>query len=262
MKFLDRFFDKALEQAAARSDKLAAQARAETPGFDPAALQRLRDKSVLVIGAGGLGTAAAPFLAAAAVPYLQICDFGGVESETLASTPFYNRADIRRRKVEVVANRLNRQRPETQVHALAARSDEDFLDRRLPNLSIVVDATGDPATQQATNASCRRHSTPWVVGQVSGAGGWYTTLRPDTDGGPCLACLADERSATEVDDRPYPAALAGMVGSAMAMAALRVLMEDEDPVSGTPLVHRVDAYGQHWEVTPAERRENCPVCGC
>lgn len=239
MKLFDRMLGKALERAAEATPVPGKPPLAQTPGFGPEAAEQLRGKTALVVGVGAIGGAAAPYLVAAGVPQVLLCDFGGVQYGDLSHEVLYGDREIRRRKVEAATERLQTLNRRTQIHALAARADREFLERRISDIAIVLDASNDAATRATVHDVCLTHRTPWVTAMAAGTVGRVVAVRPDLDESPGALSLAPP-----VDADAFAPPVAGIVGSAMAMLALQVMTGQ----SSAPIAQEIDIATWSWRI--------------
>jgi len=230
------------------------------PGLDLAGQEQLLASRVLLVGAGGLGSAVALYLAAAGVGHLKVADFDHVELTNLQRQILHGTADIGRRKTESARDRVAALNPAVTLDPVEAHLDADNLPALVDDVDLVIDGCDRFATRFAVNATCVQARRPLVTGAVIGMEGQVAVLRPDLDG-PCYRCLyADTGEETlGCSETGVLGPLPGVIGSLQAVEAIKVLTG-----LGTPLNHRllmVDALDQRWRRIDLRRDPACPVCG-
>jgi len=225
------------------------------PQVGPAGQQRLARAGVLVVGLGGLGSAATLYLAAAGVGRLGLADPDLVSSSNLNRQVLYAEAHLGKRKVEAAAERLLGLNPGLAVDRYPERLERARLAQVLPGYDLVVDATDNFASRYQINAACRETGKPWVHGAVRGWEGVVTTFLPE---GPCFACLYPEPPA-EPQRPPVIGVSPGVVGCWQAGEALKLLLGGERPLSGRLLV--IDIWQGQVKILSYRQRQDCAGCG-
>jgi len=221
------------------------------------AQERLASSSVLVAGLGGLGSAAALYLAAAGVGRLVLVDDDRVEESDLNRQVLHWTPDVGRPKVESAAEKLARVNPEVEVVALSERIDS--LERALElveRVDVVLDCLDNWATRLLLNDACAAARKPLVHAAVEGMAGWLTVVKVPE--GPCLRC-ALPRALRDRQGVPVVGPLPGVLGSMQAVEALKLLTGYGRAAVGV-LVH-YDAASCTFETIPIERNPRCPTCG-
>lgn len=149
------------------------------------AQQRFLDAHAIVVGAGGLGSPAAMYLAAAGVGTITLVDADTVDLTNLQRQILHATASVGRKKVESGRDTLAQLNPDVTVHAVAERVDDAWLDTHVPQASVVLDCTDNFATRHAINRACVAHRVPLVSGAALRFDGQISTFdfrRPDA---PC-----------------------------------------------------------------------------
>ncbi len=219
--------------------------------------QRLKAARVMIVGAGGLGAPAALYLAAAGVGTLVLVDPDTVDLSNLQRQVLYAQADIGRPKVEVAAQRLTALNPHVIIEpapvALEAGNSRDLI----AGCDLVLDGTDDFATRLAVNAAC----VALGVTLVSGAIGRWTGQVGVFAAAPCYRCLVPEipPDAETCAAVGVVGALAGVVGSMMALEAIKLLTGAGDPLLGRLLIY--DALSAETRTVRIGRDPECDVCG-
>lgn len=223
--------------------------------------QKLLDAAVLVIGCGGLGAAALPFLAAAGVGRLMIADDDTIDDTNLQRQTAFCEADIGQSKAEVLQGRLNALNSRTQISTLNERLSEARLLELVQSVDLVLDCCDNFATRQAVNRACVAARTPLVSGAAVRFEGQIAVYRPDLPDTPCYACLFDGESANDGACAVFGvfSPLVGIIGTTQAAEALKLLMGIGANASGELLLY--DALANEWQRLAFDKNPACRVCG-
>ena len=230
------------------------------PQIGEAGQRKLSEGRVLVVGAGGLGSPAAFYLAAAGVGRLGIMDGDVVEASNLQRQILHRTADIGRPKVESAAEALRALNPEVEVRPMAERLTADNGPRVLADYDVVVDATDTFAAKFLIAELCHAAGTPYVHGGIAQFCGQALTVLPGRSA--CCRCVFDQVPAQEAGPASGPlGAVPGVIGCVQATEAVKLLLGAEERAL---LVNRVWVYDA-WRATArcvrVVRREGCPTCG-
>ena len=219
--------------------------------------QRLARARVLVVGAGGLGAPAALYLAAAGVGAIRLVDPDVVALSNLQRQVIYATADVGAPKVARAAVRLAELNPHIEMEAHAYAFDEESGPGLLDGCDLVLDGTDDFAVRFAVNAAAVAAGAPLV----SGALGRWTGQVGVFAGRPCYRCLVPEipPDAETCAAVGVVGALAGVVGSMMALEVVKLLTGAGEPLVGRLLVYDGLAAEARTVRVPADPA--CPVCG-
>ena len=219
--------------------------------------QALKGASVLLVGAGGLGAPAALYLAAAGVGRLVLADPDIVSLSNLQRQVLYEVADIGAGKVATAARRLAGINPHVVVEPLAVAITADNARRLLAPHDLILDGTDDFATRfVVADAAVRLGKT-----LVSGAIGRWTGQVGVFPGRPCYRCLVpdlppDAETCARVG---VVGALAGVIGSMMAVEAVKLITGAGEPLSGRLLIY--DALAGEARTVRLAADSGCPTCG-
>ena len=231
------------------------------PEFGTEAQDRLLASRVLIVGAGGLGSPVALYLAAAGVGTLAIADDDAVDLSNLQRQILHRHADIGRAKVESAAEHIAALNPDTQVIPIAARLTGATLREQVAAADLVVDGCDNFDTRFAVNAACVDARTPLVSGaaiRMEGQVAVFIPARPDS---PCYRCLYREAGETEQTcaENGVLAPIVGIVGSLQALEAIKVLTGIGEPLCGRLLL--IDGKRLDIRTLKLRRDPDCPVCG-
>jgi adenylyltransferase/sulfurtransferase len=224
--------------------------------------EKLLAARALVIGAGGLGSPVALYLASAGVGNLVLCDNEDVDLTNLQRQIVHRTATIGTKKVESARATLAGINPEVRVAALAERVDERRLERLAADADVVVDGSDNVATRHAANRVCVRLRKPLVSGAAVRFDGQVAVFDLRARGAPCYSCLFPEQGESE-DVRCAVmgvfAPLTGIVGSIQAAEALKLLAGTGETLAGRLLL--LDALTMQVRTIKLARDPSCPVCG-
>ncbi|MDX2177798.1 MAG: molybdopterin-synthase adenylyltransferase MoeB [Candidatus Sumerlaeia bacterium] len=234
------------------------------PGVGGAGQRRLLGATVALVGAGGLGSPAALYLAAAGVGALRIIDDDTVELSNLQRQIAHGTPDVGRAKAESAAAAAARINPGARAESHAVRLRAANARALLGGADAVLDGSDNFATRYLVNDACHLLGVPLVSGAILQFEG-QAAVFPHTPGGgaPCYRCLfPDPPRDGEVptcSQAGVLGALAGVVGSLMAMEALKLLLGIGEPLSGRLL--RYDGLRAGFREVRFRRDPACALCG-
>ena len=223
--------------------------------------QRLLAAHALIIGAGGLGSPVALYLASAGVGTLTIVDDDTVELTNLQRQIVHNAERIGEPKVDSAAQTLHAINPEVRVQALRERADAAKLATLVAAADVIVDCSDNFATRQAVNAACVAHAKPLVSGAAIGFDGQVSVYDTRSAAQPCYACLFPPDAAFEEAQCATMgvfAPLVGIIGSVQAAEALKLLVGTGTSLAGR--LQMLDARTMEWTEIGTARQAACPVC--
>ncbi len=231
------------------------------PQIGPKGQQRLLDSSVLVIGAGGLGSAALYYLAAAGVGVIGIADGDKVGLSNLQRQIIHRTDRIDEWKTDSARETIRQLNPDVRVQLHPFYLTPENILGVLEPYDFVIDATDRFETKYLVNDACVLSGKPYVHAGVVGFRGQVMTYIPD--GGPCLRCILPEIP----DDQGAPCAqagilgaVAGILGSIQAAEAVKYLVQVGELLTGRILY--VDALSMEFRVLHCkEKNPECSICG-
>jgi adenylyltransferase/sulfurtransferase len=216
----------------------------------------------LIIGAGGLGSPVALYLASAGVGTLSIFDGDTVDLTNLQRQIVHREDAIGMNKAESARRTLMSINPEIRVMAASRRLQEGELDKCVAEADVVLDCSDNFATRHAINRACVAHKKPLVSGAAIGFDGQITVFDLRHEESPCYQCLFPE-GADQEDVRCAVmgvfAPLVGIIGAMQAAEALKVLACVGDTLNGRLLL--LDALSMEWHGVRLQRDPACVVCG-
>lgn len=231
------------------------------PDVGGAGQARLKAAQVAMVGAGGLGSAALPCLAAAGVGRLTLIDDDLVALSNLQRQTLYATSDIGRPKVEVAVARLSALNPHVVLRARTVRLTPANAGALLAGHDLVLDGSDSFATRAAVNAACVALGIPLIaaaMGPFDGQLGLFAGHLPDAPCWACFAGAAQDRPGETCAEQGVIGALAGMMGSLQALEALRYLTGYAPRAFGTLFLF--DAKTLATRTVRVAKDPECPVC--
>jgi len=223
--------------------------------------QKLSDAHALVIGAGGLGSPVALFLAASGVGTITLCDNDTVDLTNLQRQIAHRTSSIGKAKVASAKETLSEINPEVHVLALTERADEMRLTELVAKADVVLDCSDNFPTRYALNRACHALKKPLVSGAATRFDGQVSVFDFRRDDTPCYECLYPERMESEETRCAMLgifAPLVGIVGSMQAAEALKLLMDIDTTLCGRLLT--VNALNMEVRTMRLAKDTDCTVC--
>lgn len=230
--------------------------------IDVVGQEKLLGSHVLIIGAGGLGSAAAPYLAAAGVGKITLVDHDKVELTNLQRQIMHSQYSIGKSKVESGKAFLQGLNPTLTIHAIEEKASEVLLTSLLPSVDIVLDCTDNFATRHLINAACFHNKVPLVSGSALKFDGQLSIFDSRNETSPCYACLfSPDEQFEEVSCASMGifSPLVGIIGAMQAAQALQVLIGFGRPLVGRMLLW--NALNTQINEIRISRNAECVVCG-
>ena len=268
-------------RAGTREAEAAREAKntADTPLFSAAELDRyarhivlreiggpgqkaLKEARVLVIGAGGLGSPAILYLAAAGVGTIGVIDDDDVENANLQRQVIHDDADIGLPKVQSVRRRVEAQNPHVVLRPYRRRLTPEIAADLFADYDLILDGTDNFETRYLANAAAAAQAKPLISGALSQWEGQLSVFDP-ARGTPCYQCIFPEAPAPGLAPSCAEAGvlgpLPGVVGAMMAVEAIKLITGAGQGLRGEMLIY--DAlYGETRKIG-LQRRADCPICG-
>ena len=224
--------------------------------------EQLLASHAVVIGAGGLGSPVALYLASAGVGHITLVDHDTVDATNLQRQIAHNLERVGQPKAESARSAMHAINPEVRVDALLQRADAELLDQLLPTAQVVLDCTDNFATRHLINRLCVQHKVPLVSGAAIRFDGQLSVYDPRDAASPCYACVfpdTDGLEETRCATMGVFAPLVGIIGTMQAAEALKLLCG-----MGSRLVGRLmmlDGRGLEFTEVKLARHSGCAVCG-
>ena len=217
---------------------------------------------VLMVGAGGLGCAAALYLASAGVGRITVVDNDHVDLTNLQRQVAHTLSRVGQPKTESLAQTLAELNPDVQVQCINQRLDDALLSHWLPSVDVVLDCTDNFSTRQLINRACVQYGKPLVSGAAIRFDGQVAVYDPRQPSSPCYACVfAPDMAppATDCATMGVFAPIVGMIGTTQAAEALKLLTGMGQSLTGRLLM--LDALAMQWTEMTLPRDPVCTVCG-
>ncbi len=222
---------------------------------------KLLDAKVLLLGAGGLGSPAALYLAAAGVGTLGIIDMDVVDASNLQRQVLHNMDRIGMRKVDSAKQTLTAINPDLTVRTYDVRLGADNILDVIDGYDVIVDGTDNFPTRYLVNDAALVKNIPVVHGSIFRFEGQVTIFSPYV--GPCYRCMIPEPPPAELAPSCAEAGvlgvLPGIVGSIQALEAIKLILSLGDPLIGRLLTY--DSMDQSFRTFRVRRDPSCPACG-
>lgn len=223
--------------------------------------KRLKSASILLIGAGGLGSPLGLYLAAAGIGRIGIVDFDVVEFSNLQRQVLHTTQDVGRRKIDSAADHLRAINPEVEIVAHEARiTSANAMDLIRP-YDIVIDGTDNFPTRYLTNDACVLLGKPNVYGSIYRFEGQASVFAPPA--GPCYRCLFAEPPppgmVPSCAEGGVLGILPGVIGCIQATEAIKLVLGKGSPLIGRLLLY--DALAMKFREIKIRRNPKCPLCG-
>ena len=223
--------------------------------------EKLLAARALVIGAGGLGSPAALYLASAGVGTITLVDDDEVDLTNLQRQIAHSTARVGAPKVASAREARLALNPGITVHALQERADDARLAELVANADVVLDCCDNFATRHAVNRACVAARVPLVSGAVIRFDGQVSVFNSGTEGAPCYSCLFSQDQAftdAACSTMGVFAPLVGVVGAVQAAEALKLIVGIGESLAGRLLL--LDGRNMEWTSIRVAQNKECPVC--
>lgn len=222
----------------------------------------LKESRMLVVGAGGLGSPALLYLAAAGVGTIGIVDSDSVALSNLQRQVAFGEHDIGAPKAERAAERVRALNSHVRTESMAVRLDRANADEIVGRFDVALDCSDSFETRGILNEACVRRGIPLVFGAISQWEGQVSVFHP-AGGSACFACVFPSApapgTAPSCAEAGVLGALPGVIGSMMAAEAVKIVAGAGAPMTRSMLIY--DALWGETRTIALERRQGCEVCG-
>lgn len=223
--------------------------------------EKLLQAHAVIVGAGGLGSAAAPYLAAAGVGKITLVDHDVVELTNLQRQIMHCESMVGKSKVHSGKQFLGQLNSSIQVDIVQEKVTNDLLAKLLPTVDVVLDCTDNFKTRQLINAACVHHQTPLVSGSALRFDGQVAIFDPRIPSSPCYACIfspEEEFEEVSCSSMGIFSPLVGIIGAIQAAQALQVMIGFGESLLGRMLLW--NARTTQIDQIKIARNPDCPVC--
>ena len=223
--------------------------------------ERVSQSHALVVGAGGLGSPAALYLASAGVGQITLIDHDVVDVTNLQRQIAHTQDRVGQLKVESLKKAIEQINPEGQVQCIAQRADSVLLNHHVALADVVLDCTDNFETRHAINLACVQHNKPLVSGSALRMDGQVAVYDIRQSQAPCYACVfppTQKFEETRCATMGVLAPLVGIIGSLQATEALKILSGMGASLTGQLILF--NAQFMEWQTLQTHRHVQCPVC--
>ncbi|PGW65083.1 thiamine biosynthesis protein MoeB [Bacillus cereus] len=225
--------------------------------------EKIRNKHVLIVGAGALGSASAESFVRAGIGKLTIIDRDYVEWSNLQRQQLYSEQDAREKIPKAIAakNRLEQINSEVQIHAFVMDAVAENMKDLLKNVDVIIDATDNFDIRFVINDLSQMHNIPWVYGSCVGSYGMSYTIIPQKT--PCLHCVLKNVPVTGVtcDTAGIISPTVQIVAAYQVAEAFKILVEDFSAIRKTFFMFDIWSNQNHCIKLGKIKTDDCPSCG-
>jgi molybdopterin/thiamine biosynthesis adenylyltransferase len=224
--------------------------------------EKLLAARALVIGAGGLGSPAAYYLASAGIGRITLVDNDSVDLTNLQRQILHTTERVGQPKAQSGKQTLTQINPEIDIVALTERAEGERLNELVRQSDVVLDCSDNFATRHAINRACVASKVPLVSGAAIRFDGQISVFDPRDGDAPCYACLfPPDQQFEEVQCATMGvfAPLVGIIGTMQAAEALKLVVQTGQSLAGRLLL--LDARNMEWTSIRIARNAACAVCG-
>ena len=230
------------------------------PQIDIEGQQKLLAAKVLIVGAGGLGSPASIYLAAAGIGHITIYDDDEVDLSNLQRQIAHHTNDIGTDKVISTQKTLKKINPEIEVTAVKQRLKGKQLEKEVNTADVVLDCCDNFSTRFAINKACVQNKTPLVSGAAIRFEGQVSVFTPGENNSPCYNCLYTDNGEDMQNcaTNGVIAPVTGIIGSIQAMEAMKLIINIGETLTGRLLL--LDGLSMEWNEMKLQKNTNCPTC--
>ena len=221
----------------------------------------LTNSHALIVGAGGLGSPAALYMAAGGVGTLTVCDFDVVDLTNLQRQIIHTTQSVGINKAISAMQTLQSINPDVQVNTIEEKSTEAAMSKLVAASDVVLDCSDNFATRYALNRLCFEYEKPLVSGAAIGFEGQVTVYDFRHPKSPCYHCLfPDDGSETDMrcSENGVFSPLVGIIGTTQAAEAMKLLMNIGTSLEGRLML--LDALNMEWRTIKLSKDPACKVC--
>jgi len=224
--------------------------------------EKLVESHALVVGAGGLGSPVALYLAAGGVGKLTICDFDEVDLTNLQRQIIHTTQSVGLNKALSAQQAIQAMNPDTVVQTVQEKSSVKAFEKLIGEADVVIDCTDNFATRYTLNRICVKLRKPLVSGAAIGFEGQVSVFDMRNAASPCYQCLFPDMGAEEnlrCAENGVFSPLVGIIGTTQAAEAMKLLMGIGESLQGRLLL--LDSLAMEWRSIRLSRDPSCKVCG-
>jgi len=223
---------------------------------------KLVNSHALIVGAGGLGSPVALYLAAGGVGTLTICDFDTVDLTNLQRQIVHTTQSVGINKAVSAQQTLHAINPEVVVNTVQEKSSEEVFEKLAQDADVVIDCSDNFKTRYALNRVCVKLKKPLVSGAAIGFEGQVSVFDMRSDSSPCYHCLFPDMGGEEemrCAENGVFSPLVGIIGTTQAAEAMKLMVGMGQSLQGRLLM--LDVLAMEWRTIKLNRDPACKVCG-
>ncbi|HSH73655.1 MAG TPA: molybdopterin-synthase adenylyltransferase MoeB [Methylophilaceae bacterium] len=224
--------------------------------------EKLVNSHALIVGAGGLGSPVALYMAAGGVGTLTICDFDDVDLTNLQRQIIHTTQSVGINKAASAQQALHAINAEVVVNTIQKKSTEEAFEKLAAEADVIIDCSDNFATRYALNRICVKLGKPLVSGAAIGFEAQVTVFDMRNAASPCYHCLfpdmGDEEALRCAENGVF-APLVGIIGATQAAEAMKLLMGIGESLQGRLLL--LDALSMEWRTIKLNKDPACKICG-
>lgn len=231
------------------------------PEIDIQGQETLARSSALIVGAGGLGSPAALYLAVSGIGKLIICDHDHVDLTNLQRQILHDTTSIGKSKSDSAKETLQRFNPEIEVVSLTQRATTELLTKEVARVDIVIDASDNFTTRHTVNQVCLAYHKPLISGAVVRFDGQIAVFDLRQKDSPCYHCLfpaSGESNDPNCAIMGVFSPLAGIIGCMQAAESIKVLLNIGETLNGRLLL--LNGLTMRWRSIKLRKDLACPAC--
>ncbi len=231
------------------------------PQLDIAGQEKLLAAKVLIVGAGGLGSPVAMYLAAAGAGHLVIYDDDCVDLSNLQRQISHHTANVGTAKVISTLETVKSLNPDVCVTAVKAKLEGEILENEVKNSDVVLDCSDNFKTRFAINSACVKYQTPLVSGAAIRFEGQVSVFTSGKNESPCYNCLyqSDGEELQTCSTNGVISPIVGIVGSIQALEAIKLITKIGETLTGRLLV--IDGLNMEFNTLKLRKNPHCSTCG-
>jgi adenylyltransferase/sulfurtransferase len=226
--------------------------------------KKLLQAKVLVIGAGGLGSPALYYLAAAGVGNIGVADDDVVELSNLQRQIIHNQNDLGKRKVKSAKEKINLLNDDVKITTYEVRIDHQNLTELVKNYDFILDATDNFPSRFVINQVCHQQQKPLIFAAVKGFLGQVSTFKSYQNNNPCYACfnpnIVGEGFSLPLSEKGILGSVAGTVGALQATTTIKEILGIDENLVGKILIF--DFLHNEFRKVALKKSLSCVVCKC
>ncbi len=232
------------------------------PEIDLTGQTRLSQAKAVIVGAGGLGSPVAMYLASSGVGHITVFDDDTVDLGNLQRQIAFNNKDIDQKKAQCLRNTLLALNPEIEIEAICHRANKDLLSQTTNDADILIDCSDNFDSRYTANQVSLHNKIPLVSGAAIRFQGQVAAFDPHMKDAPCYQCLYNEEEPNQPQetcrDRGIFAPLVGIIGSIQAAEALKIILNMGKPLTGQLLT--INALNMTPRLLKLNKDPSCPAC--